>query len=94
MTRKIKRKTVLGVFTPVVSAGIIALTKGQTGAGVGLIAVATGLLVLYQYMDEKSNSEPRLPAGVDADLLTRIGTQAGEEAEERINEYRQKNKKE
>lgn len=86
-----KRKTILGVFTPIVSTGIIALSKGKMGTGVALIAIATGLLVLYQHLDEKAKSEPRLPEGVDAELLTRLGKQAGQEAEERINEYREKN---
>jgi len=87
-----KKKTILGIAPSVAATGITLLVRGQTGPGVALIGISSVLFVLYDYLDDQAKGNPTLPVGVDEELLTRVGTEVGQEAEEQIEKYRSEDK--
>jgi hypothetical protein len=81
-----KRKGFLAVATALLPVATMLLSSGKYVEGGVLTLVAVGLFVGYDYLDDKIKGEPKLPAGIDAELIEEHVGDVADEINERLDE--------
>lgn len=87
MKHKNKKKSLLAVATSLAPTGIVLLTKGQPVTGGILIAMSVLLMLAYDHYDDKAKGTPKLPEGVDEELLTSLAYVSADTVKQLTEQY-------
>lgn len=78
-----KKKGLLATGLAVLSTGITLLVNGRTVEGAILAVCGIGLVVAYDYLDDKLKSPPKLPDGVDTETFQQFAAFLAAEVNQR-----------
>lgn len=78
-----KKKSILAVATTLIPIATSYLNNGHIYEGAILAAIAAGLFVLYDYLDDPS----KLPAGIDAAMFEEVANMGADAARSLEDEY-------
>lgn len=86
MEHKNKKKAFLAVATSLIPIATTLLSNGKFVHGGIVSAIVVGLFIGYDHFDDKAKGAPKLPEGIDAELIEQLSGNLADE----INKQREK----
>jgi len=77
------KKTLLGLATTLLPTATTMLVSGKHIEGGILAALAAGLFIAYDVLDDRAKGQPSVPEGIDEktfEELAKVGAEAAEKA--------------
>lgn len=87
-----KKKGLLSVAFSLIPIAVTMLVEGQTVEGGILIAIAAGLIILYDYYDDKAKAVPAFLQNIDQEVYEKVAEVGADTVNDAIDDYTQKNK--
>jgi len=78
------KKGLLAIATSLLPTGATLLVKGQMYEGAILVALAAGLFIAYDVLDDRVKGKPQLPDGVSEETLRSLADITGEQLKKAI----------
>lgn len=82
-----KKKGLLSVAFSLIPIAVTMLVEGQTVEGGILVAIAAGLVILYDYYDDKAKAVPAFIQNIDQEVYEQIASIGADKVNEAIDQY-------
>jgi len=77
-----KKKTLLAVAPSLAATGITLVVRGQHYQGAALLVMSSAMFVIYDYLNDKGQPVPEIPAGIDEETFVEVAEVVGDRAED------------